>query len=140
MKVEKIDHIHVYVKDLEKAKNLFSSILGTRFSEIIDLPEFDLRSVIEPLGIELIEPRSQDSFVEKLIERRGQGLGAVSLKVTDIDKAIEEMKSLGLRLIGQASFGGLKEAWFHPEDAFGVMIELCEYEARHPGELAMREG
>lgn len=35
MRIEKIDHIHIYVKDLEKAITLFSDALGTQFSDII---------------------------------------------------------------------------------------------------------
>jgi predicted enzyme related to lactoylglutathione lyase len=139
MKVEKIDHVHIYVNDLEKAKRFFSLALGTRFSDAIDIPEFDLRSVIDPLGIELIEGRTDGGYMDRLIQKRGEGLAAISLKVVDIEEAILQFKDMGLRMTGRSQFGRLKEAWFHPDDAFGVMIELCEYESVHPGEIALKD-
>ncbi len=139
MKVEKIDHIHLYVKDLEKARDFFSSILGTKFSKVMDVEEYDIQSVITPLGMELVGARSKGGEVEKAIQKNGEGVYAVSLKVPDIEEAISELKEKGLRMIGRSQFGRLKEAWFHPEDAYGVLIELCEYEEVHPGELAFRD-
>lgn len=139
MEVEKIDHIHIYVKELEKARDFFSSILGSQFSQIMDVPDYDLKSVVNSLGIELVQAKTKGGEMEKLIEKKGEGLAAVSLKVPDIDKAIEELQGKGLRMTGRNQFGRLKEAWFHPDDAYGVMIELCEYEAVHPAEIAFRD-
>lgn len=139
MKVEKIDHIHLYVEDLEKAREFFSSILGTKFSRIMDVKEYDVQSVIAPLGIELVSARSKGSEMEKILQKKGEGVYAISLKVPDIDEAITELKEKGLRMIGSSHFGRLKEAWFYPQEAYGVMIELCEYETVHPGEIAFRD-
>ena len=33
MKVEQVDHIHVAVKDMDKAVNLFEDLLGIKFSK-----------------------------------------------------------------------------------------------------------
>ncbi|MBU2649143.1 VOC family protein [bacterium] len=145
MEVEKIDHIHIYVKDLEKARDFFAHILGSKFSEMMDVEAYDIQSLVNSLGIELVGARSKGGPMEKIIEKTGEGLAAISLKVPDIEKAIAELKAKGLRMTGREQFGKLKEAWFHPDDAFGVMIELCEYEAghstenTHPAEKAFRD-
>jgi len=131
MKVERIDHIHIFVKDLEKSKGVFSRILGTKFCEPMVSEEWGLKSVLDPLGVELMASTSPEGFIAKTIERRGEGLAAISLKVPDIEEAIAELTAMGLRLVSRFEVGQLKEAHFHPKDAFGVMIELCEYREEH---------
>lgn len=129
MKVERIDHIHIAVKNLEQATKFFTEILGTTFSKpIVDDETFQIRSVLDPLGFELIESKSPDGVISKFIEKRGEGLHAISLKVPDIEEAIAELKARGMRQVGRINPGQLKEAQFHPKDSFGVMIELCEYQ------------
>lgn len=140
MKVEKIDHIHVYVKDLKAATGLFSKIMGTRFSDPVVVEKFNLRSVLEPLGIELIESTTPDGPVARFVEKRGEGMAAISLKVPDIEAAKRDLQSLGLRVVGELVTGGLKEVQFHPADSHGVMIELCEYEEVSGAVVAMRQG
>ena len=93
MKVEKIDHIHIYVSDLGRAITFFSKLLGTKFSDIITDEEWKFESVLEPLGIELIQPTSPDSVVAKAIERRGEGLAAISFKVPDVEQATAELEA-----------------------------------------------
>lgn len=114
MKVERIDHIHFAVKNLDKATRFFEEILGTKFSEDIVAPEGKVRSRIDPLGIEIIESTSPDGLISKFIESRGEGLHAISFKVSDLDKAVEELQAKGLRLVGRLKVGNLVEAQFHP--------------------------
>ena len=131
MKVEKIDHIHIAVKDLEKAIRFFSDILGTKFSSVIHAEKFDLKSVLDPLGLEIIQSTSPEGIIAKFIDQRGEGLHAISFKVPSLDEAIAELQAKGLRLVGRIDLGGIKEAQFHPKDSFGMMIELCEYQEEH---------
>ena len=135
MKVERLDHIHIFVKDIKKAKGLFSRILGTNFSLTIVEENLKLQFALSPLGIELIEPTSRDSGVAKTLERRGEGLAGISFKVANIEQAITELQSQGLRLVGKSETGSVKEAQFHPADACGVMLELCQYEEQHSAAL-----
>ena len=137
MKVEKIDHIGICVRDLEKAKRFFSDLLGTEFSQTFELGEFAFKSAMEPFGIEVVEPTSPDGFIARTIERRGEGVIVIGLKVPDIEEGIAEMKSWGLRLISRIERGQLKAAQFHPRDTFGVMIELLQYPLENPIVLAM---
>lgn len=136
MKVEKIDHIHIFVNDIEKATGFFSSLMNTKFSRILDLEELNAKSAMEPLGIELISSISLDGPVAQNIKRRGEGVAAISLKVPDIEEAISELQSRGVRLVRRVEKGRLKEAQFHPKDSFGVMIELCEYQLEPDAHIA----
>lgn len=131
MKVERIDHVHLAVKDLEKAVKFFSEILGTKFTEPIPVEKYDLKYVISPLGFELIQSTSLEGVISRFIQRRGEGLHAISFKVSNLDEAVAELQANGLRLVGTVELGRLREAQFHPKDVFGLMIELCEYEDVH---------
>lgn len=136
MKAERLDHIHIYVKDIEKAKKTFSKALGTTFSPVILPKDLPIKSVMSPIGLELIEPIDSNNAVGKALERGGEGIYGLSFKVPDIEEGIKALQAQGMRLVGRVNEGRIKEAQFHPRDAHGVMIELCEYEDVSLGGLA----
>ena len=131
MKIEKIDHIVIGVKDLKKATEFFADLLGTEFTNVGEFKELDVRSCIEPLGIEIVEPLTPDGTTAKAIERRGEGVTLLSLKVPNLEEAIAEMKIRGIRQVRTVEYGNWKAALFHPADTYGVMIELTEYKQKH---------
>jgi len=132
MKVEKIDHIGIMVKDLEEAIKFFADLFETEFTKIVESKELDVRSFMAPLGVEIGGSLTLDGVDAKVMESRGEGLHVLSLKVPNLEEATAEMKSRGIRLIRRYSQGSCKLAIFHPKDTYGVMIELIEYKAKHP--------
>jgi len=123
MKAEKIDHVAILVKDLEKAGKLYADLFGTEFSGPNENKDLDIRNLMSPIGIELVTPLSSDGVLARNLEKRGEGLYLLSLKVPNIAEAIAEMKSQGVRQIGG---DGKRIAIFHPKDLCGVLIELIE--------------
>ncbi len=140
MRVLKIDHVHIYVRDMEKAKALFSRLFGTEFSPDVIDEKYGMRVSIDPLGLELVSPLGPDSPVAKDIEKRGEGLHGISFKVEDIDAAAAGLVSAGLREVGRVAAGSLKEVQFHPRDTYGIMMELCQYRDVHGMAQAMSSG
>ena len=88
MKVEKINHVMIYVKDLDRARKFFADLLDTEFSEPIEIKEADAISSMDPLGLELVTPLIPDGVSARAMERRGEGLALLSLKVPDLDEAM----------------------------------------------------
>lgn len=131
MKVEKLDHIHICVSDLESATRFFSEILGTKFCEVVSDPEWDFKFTMDSLGVLLVQPTSPESAVARTIQKRGEGISTVSFKVSNIEEAVAELEARGMRVVNMMQHGKLKEVQFHPKDAYGVMIELTEYEEEH---------
>ena len=131
MRVQKLDHIHIYVNELEKAVRFFSEILGTKFSEVVEKPGWDFKLAMEPLGLELVQPTSPEGGTARAMQKRGEGIFMVSFKVPNLDEAVAEMEAKGMRVINRIQDGKLREVQFHPRDAHGVMIELAEYEEVH---------
>lgn len=138
MKVEKIDHIVFLVPDLEKAAQQFSELFELNFVKAGEIKEMDVRSMIEPKGIELVEPVQPDGLAAGVLKKRGPGFTLLSLKVPNLDQAIQEMTSKGIRLIWTSGRGKLKAAVFHPKDFYNIMIELVEYETEHGALTASR--
>lgn len=131
MNIEKIDHIHVYVKDMNKAKALFEKMLNTAFSPNIEDEKYAIRSSMEPFGLELVSSMTPDGPIAKDIEKRGEGVHGISFKVDNLEEATAEMVTKGFKIVGKVKVGGLNEVQFHPRDTYGVMIELCEYPDIH---------
>ena len=123
MKAKGISHVVVMVKDMEKAREFFADLFGTEFDAPGELKEADIRNSMSPIGIELVSPLSADGPSARTMERRGEGLALIALEVANIEEAIADMESHGVRLIGRPT---PKAAQFHPKDLYGVMIELIE--------------
>lgn len=121
MKIEKVGYVTIRVKDLEEAGNVFADLFDIEFTSPGENPQLDIRNLMSPF-IELISPLTPDGPVAKTLEKSGEGLALVSLKVANIEDAIAKMESKGIRKIWHRG----KRALFHPKDLYGVMIELAE--------------
>jgi len=98
-----IDHIGVAVKSLAAAKGIYEK-LGLKLSPQEAVEAEQVRVVMVPLGesrIELLEPISADSVIAKFIAKRGEGLHHVSLRVPDLETAVERLKKDGVRLVSE---------------------------------------
>ena len=131
MKVEKINYVMIMVKDLEEASKFFAELFGTEFGSYRESKGADARIVSSPLGIELFTPLSQDGPTAKSLEHRGEGLSVLKLKVSNLEEAVADMESHGVKLVvrGQSPSGRI--ARFHPAGLHGVMIELVEEAITH---------
>ncbi len=121
MKVEKIHHVAILVKDLEEAGKLYADLFGIEFSGPSESKELDIRNLNSPEGIELVSPLTPDGAMARTLEHRGEGITLMAFKVASVEKASAEMKAKGIRQIGG---DGTKAAIFHPRDLKGVTIEL----------------
>ena len=142
MKIEKIDHIHVAVKDLKEAAKSFGDIMGTRWVGPIELPDGNMRTAFDTLGFELVQPTSPDSPLAKFIEKRGEGVYSIGLKVPNLDEAIADLEARGIRVPWRGSGKDFNNeslrgvALTNPKDTHGVMFELLEYDEWTPISLA----
>jgi methylmalonyl-CoA/ethylmalonyl-CoA epimerase len=130
--IKKVDHIGIAVKDLDETLKFYEDVLGIKAQGNEVIEEQKVRVAFLPIGdteIELLESTEENGPVSKFIEKKGEGIQHIAYKVDDIDKAVEEMKSKGIRMIDEKpryGAGGAKIAFLHPKSTFGVLIELCE--------------
>lgn len=132
MKPEKIDHIGIVYKDVAAVRDIFSSLLGlhARGEEVVE--EQKAKVTFLPLGesqLELLEPTDPSSPIAKFIAKQGEGIHHIALRVDNVEKALEELKNKGVRLIDEKPrYGaeGARIAFIHPKETGRVLIELCE--------------
>ena len=127
MKVEKIDRVGINVKDFDKARKLFADLLGPEFDEPTEVKEMDMKTTHHTLGLELAGPINPDGPFAKSIEKKGEGFSFIAFKVSNLEEAVAEMQSHGIRIAGRLASGGVRLANCNPKDTFGVSIQLAEY-------------
>jgi len=130
--VNKIDHIGIAVKNLEEALNFYENILGLKSAGFEIVEEQKVKVAFLPIGdteVELLESTEEDGPIARYIAKNGEGVQHIAYRVDDIEKAIEDMKEKGIRMIDEKSrygAGGAKIAFCHPKSTHGVLIELCQ--------------
>ena len=129
-----LDHVAVCVRDLDQALRLFQVALGLPLDRTEDLHDRGIRVAFLGRGstqLELVAPLRDDSEISGFLEKRGEGLHHVALKVKDLDSALEIAESMGYRVVGegpQEGAGSRRVAFLHPKTAHGVLVELVEVE------------
>ncbi|OYT15667.1 MAG: methylmalonyl-CoA epimerase [Bacteroidetes bacterium 4572_77] len=132
MKAMKVDHIGIAVKNIDEAIKVYSEVLGLEIGGTEVVEEQKVKVAFLPVGdseIELLESTSEDGPIAKYIERNGEGIQHIAFRVENIEKAIEEMKEKGMRMIDETpryGAGGAKIAFVHPKSTNRVLIELTE--------------
>ena len=127
----KIDHLGIAVKSLDEALVFYRDQLGLDVSlrETVELEKVNVAML--PLGeprIELLEPTVADSVIGKFLERRGEGLHHVAIRVPDLNASVERLKGAGARLLNEprAGAGGHLYVFVHPSSTGGVLLELIQ--------------
>ena len=128
-----VDHIGVAVNNLDEAIRLYRDVLGLKFEGVHVIEEQKVRvalfSTSGETAIELLEPTESESPVTKFIEKRGEGVHHIALKVRNIEAVIEQLKRKGLRFVDEKpriGVEGAKIAFIHPKSTRNVLFELFE--------------
>jgi methylmalonyl-CoA/ethylmalonyl-CoA epimerase len=132
MKVLKIDHIGVAVNSIDETKRFWADVLGLKFegSEVVE--EQKVTTAFFPVGdseVELLESTAPDGPIARYLEKKGEGIQHIAFRVENVEKALEELKEKGIKLIDEKprkGAGGAKIAFLHPRSTHGVLVELCE--------------
>lgn len=130
--VGKVDHIGIAVKDLDETLKFYTEVLGMDLQGIETVEEQKVKVAFLPIGdteMELLESTDKEGPIARYIDKKGEGVQHIAYKVDDIEKAIEEMKEKGIRMIDEKpryGAGGAKIAFLHPKSTHGVLIELCQ--------------
>jgi methylmalonyl-CoA/ethylmalonyl-CoA epimerase len=130
--IKGIDHVGIAVKSIDEAKKFWVDTLGLTLSHIEVVPEQKVRVAILKAGemtIELLEPTSPDSPIQRFIEKRGEGLHHLTLATDRLAERLQKLKRANVALIDEqprTGAGGAKIAFLHPKSTHGVLVELCE--------------
>ena len=127
----KLDHIGIAVKSIEQGAAIYQA-LGLEIGHVETVETQGVKTAFLSVGdanLELLEPLSADSSVGKFLEKRGEGIHHICLRVDDIESHLARLKAEGYRLIHEAPVPGAhgcRVAFLHPAAGNGVLIELSE--------------
>lgn len=126
-----IDHLGVAVRSIDTALKFYRDQLGLTADARETLIQENVEVAMLPLGgprIELLEASNPDSVIAKFIDKRGQGLHHIALKVPDLNAAVERLRAQGARLLNEPrqGAGGHTYVFVHPSSTGGVLLELIQ--------------
>ncbi|HPG72010.1 MAG TPA: methylmalonyl-CoA epimerase [Syntrophales bacterium] len=133
MKVTRLDHIGIAVKSIAESLKVYEA-MGLKSVGVEEVAEQKVRVAFLPIGeteIELLESTAPDGPVARYIEKNGEGIQHLALRVDNLEAALAELKAQGVRLIDEKpryGAGGAKIAFVHPRSTGGVLLELSERE------------
>ena len=128
-----LDHIGIAVRSIDEAK--IYAALGLTIDRVETVETQGVRTAFLSAGdanLELLEPTGPDSSVARFIEKRGEGIHHICLRVSNLEEHLARLKSAGFRLINEAPVPGAhgcRVAFLHPAAGNGVLIELSERES-----------
>lgn len=128
-----IDHLGIAVRSVEQALGFYRDQLGLALTLRTVVEQEKVAVAMLAAGesrIELLEATTPDSTIAKFIEKRGEGLHHVCLRVPDLAAAVERLKAGGSRVLNEPRIGagGHKYVFIHPSSTGGVLLELVEEE------------
>ncbi len=129
---EKLEHLGIAVKNIEKANELFADLLGGTYYKVEEVASEGVKTAFYDGGnvkIELLEATKDTSPIHKFIEKRGEGLHHVAFEVDNIEQRMEELREKGIRILNEKPKEGADNkliCFLHPKDTHGVLIELCQ--------------
>jgi methylmalonyl-CoA/ethylmalonyl-CoA epimerase len=127
-----ISHIAIAVRDIELAKQLYAGVVGASVSETTDVPDQRVKICFIELAnarIELISPLPGNDSLSRFLDKHGEGLHHICLRVADLTVELARLKQQGARLVDEqprVGAAGHKIAFVHPDSTGGVLIELEE--------------
>ena len=125
---KRIDHVEIVPRDVRKAIDFYTDILGFRIKSRNEVKMPPMREVIYlQLGDTVIEIISVDNPKAKSEIPWEIGYRAIALEVEDMTKAVDYLKSKGIDMARQPlDLGGAFRGEIRDPD--GLIIELRQWE------------
>ena len=132
--IERIDHVSIAVRDHKRAVSFFRDVLGAVEGPSSLNREMKYLGAVLSLGdlsrVELLSPSGKGSFLDNFLAGREGGVHHIALQTLDIEGAKSRLDELGIPYFGFYEYpdGNWKELFIHPRDAFGVLIQIAEFD------------
>jgi methylmalonyl-CoA epimerase len=135
MRITRIDHVAVCLKDLDSAIPTWLKLLGLHAGarEFVEAQKTEAAFLLteEHAGcsVELIMPKGGNAGLEKFLDKNGgkSGLHHIAFAVDDLAGALKELDAAGVPLIDKVPRPGARGhqvGFLHPKAADGILIEL----------------
>ena len=131
MKVLRIDHVALAVKDLQEAENNFVNRLGAE--KLLSVTRKDTKYTVTYLKwgestLTLVHPDDPSCFVQKDIDRRGEGLHHMGIEVDNLDDAEAFYIAAGGKVGPKETIEGVRREFVvAPKNNQGLLLQVMEF-------------
>ncbi len=132
MLLREVDHVGIAVEDLEAAVEEYRHAFGIEPAHRERVEHQGVDEVLFRVGtsyLQLLGSLGPDTPVGRFLARRGEGVHHIAYRVDDVEGALEELRSAGVRVIdehGRPGSRGTTVAFVHPSAMHGVLVELVQ--------------
>ena len=131
----RLDHTGIAVRRIEEAIEFYTNVLGGKLMEryTSEKPGVETHIAVIELEnqvIELLEPTSKSSPIERFIRQKGKGVHHLAYEVDDLLQTIEDFESKGYTFLKdtfRTNPFGRRLIYMNPAHSQGQIIELCDY-------------
>ncbi len=130
----RVDHVSIAVHSIDRALDFFlerfPAVAGAAKQDGYGDPaEFRWADfTIGHFKVEVIESARPGSFVERFLERRGEGLHHLSLEIGTLGPTLDRLERSGVRVVDRfEAREGHETAFLHPGSAFGTLIQFWQH-------------
>ena len=131
--------IAIVVEDIDKTLDNYTKIFGIEKPAIIidekkETVYYDkvifvsYKMAFLKMGLiqfEIIEPDSQQSSWRDFLNKYGDGVHHIALKVNDLNNSIEYLNNLGMGIIQSADFTNGNYHYIDTKEQLGIILELA---------------
>lgn len=127
-----IDHIGIAVNSIDEALKFWEGTLGVKCTGKETVEDQKVTTAFLPIKdseVELLEATSPESPIAKFIEKKGEGIHHIAIRVDNLEAALAELKEKGVKLIDETprrGAGGAMIAFIHPKATGGILLELSQ--------------
>lgn len=134
MKFDAVHGVNIAVRDLEHWTRKYEEVFGVEGVHV-DESGFAFPGMLGSsfqlgaFNLNLISSSDPQTSVGRFLDRRGDGIFLLSVRVADVDAATEELRELGLTPLiekPEGSPGHPKVNFVHPREMGGVQFEFIE--------------
>ncbi len=131
MKAKSIEHIGIAVESLELSIPLYEKLLGTNCYATEHVKDQFVKTAFFIVGqtkIELLESTNPEGPIAQFIGEKGEGIHHIAFAVENTDKALNNAKENGFRLIdikSRKGAEGMDIGFLNPKKTNGVLVEFC---------------
>ena len=129
--MQQVEHIGIAVRNLAHSVPLFEKLLDTQCYKTEEVASEGVKTAFFRQGdtkIELLEGNDPGGVIARFVEKKGEGIHHIALRVSDIEAEMKRLSALGFTLLQERPRPGADNmlvCFLHPKDTGGVLIELC---------------
>ena len=131
-KIKRIDHLAIAVRNSDEALKRFTELLNAEHikPEILNEKAGPVKVAYIRIGeniLSLIQDADNNGFINRHIEKRGEGLHHLGLEVDNLDEFIKNAEKKGYTIAIKDEFSNRREVVLRTKETCGVVMQVIEW-------------